>query len=70
MYIPLHIWGDPTLRASYTVDLFPLHDLYQQTPTQTVMVYATSFEEAVTIAQREAQPLRLEPRRTGSKRVN
>ncbi len=70
MYIPLHIWGDPALRASYTVDLFPLHDPYQQMPTQTVVVYATSFEEAVMIAEREAQPLRLEPKRPGSKRAN
>lgn len=70
MSVPLMVWGDVRQRTSFTVELFPVHDLYSSLPVEQVLVYTASFEEALKIATREAIRFRLEPRRQGSKRVN
>lgn len=52
------------------IDLFQIGDLYGQTPSQSVLVYANSFEEAVAIARSEGMALRLEPRSGSLNRFN
>lgn len=66
----LTIWGDPSNRSSYTIDLFPLADRFAQVPVRQVLVYAANYLEAVDIAKREGLAQGLEPRHGGLERLN
>jgi hypothetical protein len=66
----LTVWGDPTNRSSYTIDLFPLNDRFSQRVVRQVLVYARNYLEAVEIARREAIRLELEPRSANLERLN
>lgn len=66
----LTVWGDPTNRSSYTIDLFPLTDRFSQRAVRQVLVYARDYLEAVDIARREALRLELEPRSGNLERLN
>jgi hypothetical protein len=52
------------------IDLFRIGDLYGQTPSQSVLVYANSLNEALAIACSEGMPLQLEPRSGNLNRFN
>jgi hypothetical protein len=62
----LTVWGDPTNRASFTIDLFPLSDRFSQQAVRQVLVYASNYLEAVEIARSEGMRFELEPRGGGS----
>ncbi|HEX7004289.1 MAG TPA: hypothetical protein VF168_08885 [Trueperaceae bacterium] len=66
----LTVWGDPTNRSSFTIDLFPLFDTFSQKAVRQVLVYAGDYLEAVEIARREAMRLELEPRSGNLQRLN
>lgn len=66
----LTVWGDPTNRASYTIDLFSISDRFSQQVVRQVLVYACDYLEAVAIAKREGVRFELEPRSAGSERLN
>lgn len=66
----LTIWGNPTSRSSYTIDLFPMSDRFSQRVVKQVLVYASDYLEAVEIARREAMRLELEPRNGCVQRLN
>lgn len=66
----LTVWGDPTNRSSFTIDLFPLSDQFAQRAVRQVLVYAGNYLEAIEIARREAMRLELEPRGGSLQRLN
>lgn len=66
----LTVWGDPTNRSSFTIDLFPLSDRFAQRVVRQVLVYAGDYPEAIEIARREAMRLELEPRSGNLQRLN
>jgi hypothetical protein len=66
----LAIWGDPSHRSSYTIDLFPLSERYSQRAVRQVLVYARDYPEALEIARREGQRLELGPRSANPERLN
>jgi hypothetical protein len=66
----LTVWGDPSNRSSYTIDLFPLTDRFSQRAIRQVLVYARDYPEAVEIARREGLRLELEPRNANPERLN
>ena len=66
----LSVWGDPTNRASFTIDLFPLCDRFSQRAVRQVLVYATDYVEALEIARREGMRFELEPRGASLERLN
>ncbi|MEX2543397.1 MAG: hypothetical protein WD314_16445 [Trueperaceae bacterium] len=66
----LTVWGDPTNRSSYTIDLFPMSDRFSQRAVRQVLVYARDYPEAMDIARREAVRLELEPRSGNLERLN
>lgn len=66
----LTVWGNPTSRSSYTIDLFPMCDRFSQRVVKQVLVYAGDYLEAVEIARREAMRLELEPRDGSPHRLN
>lgn len=66
----LTVWGDPSNRSSYTIDLFPLFDKFSQRSVRQVLVYARDYSEAVEIARREGLRLELEPRHGALERLN
>ena len=66
----LTVWGDPSNRSSFTIDLFPLTDRFSQTAVRQVLVFAGDYLEAVEIARREAMRFELEPRSGNLARLN
>jgi hypothetical protein len=66
----LTVWGDPTNRSSFTIDLFPLSDRFAQRVVRQVLVYAKDYSEALDIARREGLRFQLEPRSGNLERLN
>ena len=66
----LTVWGDPSNRSSFTIDLFPLSDRFSHMAVRQVLVYAHDYLEAVEIARREAMRFELEPRSGDMQRLN
>ncbi|HEX7022907.1 MAG TPA: hypothetical protein VF171_08615 [Trueperaceae bacterium] len=62
MNAPLKVWGDPSTRTAYTIELYPIPGSDFALPTESVLVYAASFDEAFLIAKERAFVLNLEPR--------
>lgn len=59
---PLTVWGDPTVRTSFTIDLYPVFDRLTRQPERQVLVYAADLPTALAVARQEGLPLLLEPR--------
>lgn len=66
----LPIWGDPTDRTAYTIDLYPLSDQFAQRAVRRVLVYAPSLAKAFEIARREGLRLELGPKGGSPEHLN